>query len=121
MGGGGGESPQGWRSTDADLLKDSAAGMPPPMGTPVLPRHDMSAETSAPQDTPNGLASAQDLPIPERLPAVTAAATQGPGEPASGFKHDPSSSSPSQAPQEVRVRTRNNRADLHRPLCVMLA
>ena len=53
----------------------------------------------APQNTPNALASAQDLPIPERLPDITAAATRRLGEPASGFKHDPSSSSPSQAPQ----------------------
>jgi hypothetical protein len=58
----------------------------------------------APQNTPNALASAQDLPIPERLPAVTAAATQGVGEPTSGLKHCPSSSSSFQAPQEVRVR-----------------
>ena len=53
----------------------------------------------APQNTPNALASAQDLPIPERLPA----ATRGLGEPASGFKHDPSSSSPSQAPREMNL------------------
>ena len=103
MGGGGvGGSPQGWRSTDADLLQDSAVGMPPLQGTPVL-------RMSAPLDT-NGLATAQDLPIPERLPDVTAAATRGPGAPASGLKHG----SPSQAPQEVRVRTTNHRADLHR-------
>jgi hypothetical protein len=53
----------------------------------------------APQNTPNALASAQDLPIPERLPDITAAATRRLGEPATGFKHGPSSSSPSQAPQ----------------------
>ena len=89
---GGGESPQGRCSRDADILKDSATGIPPAMSTP-------RALMWAPQNTPNALASAQDLPIPERLPDITAAATRRLGEPASGFKHDPSSSSPSQAPQ----------------------
>ena len=71
----------------------------------------------APQTTPNALASAQDLPIPERLPAVTAAATRGLGETASGFNHDPSSSSPSQAPQEVRVRAPQASALICTVLC----
>ena len=71
----------------------------------------------APQNTPNALASAQDLPIPERLPDITAAATRRLGEPASGFKHDPSSSSPSQAPQEVRVRAPQARALICTVLC----
>jgi hypothetical protein len=78
---------------------------------------EIRSGADAPQTTPNALASAQDLPIPERLPAVTAAATRGLGEPASGFNHGPSSSSPSQAPQEVRERASQASALICTVLC----